>query len=256
MELKWILIIVLLVSIVFLVMFFKSKDKRIKVASGIIVCLGIILGCGLSFNPLLDEINYGLDLQGGFEVLYQVSSLDGEELDGDMVYSTYKSLLKRIDILGVSEPEITIEGEDRIRIKLAGITNKDEAREVLASTASLTFRDSSDTLLMTSDVLRGRAKVTTDNYGKPAVSLAIKDTDTFYKVTSKVSKMTNNVIVIWLDYEEGVDSYSTEKNNCGSLSNSRCLSAATVTQGFASDVIIQGNFTTEEANSLVELIKV
>ena len=43
-----------------------------------------------------------------------------------------KSILKRIDILGVSEPEITIEGDNRIRVKLAGVTNKEEAREVLS----------------------------------------------------------------------------------------------------------------------------
>lgn len=40
--------------------------------------------------------------------------------------------------------------------------------------------------------------------------------------------MTNNVIVIWLDYDENEDSYLKEKNNCGSLSDSKCLSAARV----------------------------
>ena len=45
-----------------------------------------------------------------------------------------------------------------------------------------------------------------------------------------------------------------KKDKCGSLSTSRCLSAARVDRAFASDVIIQGNFTTEEATSLVELI--
>ena len=117
-----------------------------------------------------------------------------------MVYNTYQALLKRIDILGVSEPEITIEGNNRIRVKLAGVTNEDQAREILSSTASLTFRDYNDNLLMTSDVLGGSAKVTTDSTGRPAISLNIKDTNTFYDVTSKVSKMTNNVIIIWLDY--------------------------------------------------------
>ena len=171
-----------------------------------------------------------------------------------MVYNTYQSLVKRIDILGVSEPEITIEGEDKIRVKLAGIKNKDEAREVLSSTASLTFRDTSDHLLMTSDVLGGNAKVSTDNQGRPAVSLSIKDKDTFYDVTSTISKKDSNVIVIWLDYDEEEDSYSSERDKCGSLNDSHCLSAATVSQGFSSDVIISGNFTSEEASSLVELI--
>ena len=251
-------IIYLILGILFLVsslLFFIVKKKEIKVVSGIVGCAVIIITCLVSFSPLFDAINYGLDLQGGFEVLYEVSSLnEDEKLDSDMVNNTYKSLLKRIDILGVSEPEITIEGDNRIRVRLAGVTNKEEAREVLSSTASLTFRDTSNHLLMTSDVLGGNAKVTIDKSGKPAVSLSIKDKDTFYDVTSRVSKMKNNMIVIWLDYEEGVDSYSKESKNCGSLGNSKCLSAERVDQGFASDVIIQGNFSEEEATSLVELI--
>lgn len=233
----------------------KLNNKLQRFLFGLLASICIIIACIISFKPLLNKINYGLDLQGGFEVLYKVSPIDeDDELDSDMLYNTYKSLLKRIDILGVSEPEITIEGDDQIRVKLAGVTNKEEAREVLSSTASLTFRDTSNHLLMTSEVLGGNAKVTTDSSGKPAVSLSIKDKDKFYEVTSKVSKMTNNMIVIWLDYDETKDSYSSEKETCGSLSDSHCLSAATVSQGFSSDVIITGNFTEEEAKSLVELI--
>ena len=252
------MIIYLILGILFVVssvMFFVLKRKGLKFISGVIACILIVITALISFNPLINSINYGLDLQGGFEVLYEVSPINKEDkLNSDMVYNTYKALLKRVDILGVSEPEITIEGDNRIRVKLAGITNKEEAREVLSSTASLTFRDTTNHLLMTSDVLGGNAKVSSDEYGKPAVSLSIKDKDLFYDVTSKVSKMNNNMIVIWLDFKEGVDSYSKEKDKCGSLSNSHCLSAATVNQGFASDVIITGNFTIEEANSLVELI--
>ena len=171
-----------------------------------------------------------------------------------MVYNTYKAILKRVDILGVNEPEISIEDNNKIRIALAGIKNKEEAREIISSTAVLSFRDYNDNLLMTADVLGGEAKVTTDQYGHPAVSLSIKDTDKFYNVTNKVKDMNNNLIVIWLDFDENTDSFTKEKDNCGSLSTSRCLSAARVDRAFASDVIIQGNFTTEEATSLVELI--
>ncbi len=255
MNLTIIYIILLGVGLLGLLLAWKLKSKLAKVLCGFLTCLCLIIASILSFSPLLDHINYGLDLQGGFEVLYEVSPIDKKDkLDSDMLYNTYKSLLKRIDILGVSEPEITIEGDDRIRVKLAGVTNKEEAREVLSSTASLTFRDTSNHLLMTSEVLGGNAKVSSDQYGKPAVSLSIKDKDKFYDVTSRVSKMTNNMIVIWLDYDENKDSYSSEKDRCGSLSNSHCLSAATVSQGFSSDVIISGSFTEEEAKSLVELI--
>ena len=254
MDLKIIYIILGVVGIIGLILWFKLK-KMPKFLAGMITCICIILACVFSYQPLLDHIHYGLDLQGGFEVLYEVSPLeDKSKLDSDMLYNTYQALLRRIDILGVSEPEITIEGDNRIRVKLAGVTNKEEAREILSSTASLTFRDTTNHLLMTSDVLGGKAKVSQDKYGKPAVSLSIKDKDTFYDVTSRVSKMDSNVIVIWLDYEDGKDSYSSEKEKCGSLGNSHCLSAATVDQGFSSDVIISGNFTAEEASSLVELI--
>ena len=242
------------IGVISFILWFKL-NRVPKFIFGMITCICLIFACIFSFSPLLDHINYGLDLQGGFEVLYEISPLDDKsKLDSDMLYNTYQSLLRRIDILGVSEPEITIEGDNHIRVKLAGVTNKEEAREILSSTASLTFRDTSNHLLMTSDVLGGKAKVSQDQYGKPAVSLSIRDKDTFYDVTSRVSKMDNNVIVIWLDYEEGVDSYSSEKERCGSLGNSHCLSAATVSQGFSSDVIISGSFTSEEASSLVELI--
>ena len=255
MNLTSIYIILLLIGILSILLYLRIKNKKVKLISIFILIITIITSCILSYRPLFDNINYGLDLQGGFEVLYEISSLkEDEDIDSDMLYNTYKALLKRVDILGVSEPEISIEGENKIRVKLAGVTNKEEAREVLSSTASLTFRDTSNHLLMTSEVLGGNAKVTNDERGRPAVSLSIKDKDTFYKVTNKVSKMDNNTIVIWLDFIEGKDSYSKEKESCGSLSNSHCLSAATVSQGFSSDVIIQGNFTMDEVKSLVELI--
>ena len=227
--------------------------KKTKFIIGSII-LVLLFGLGVYFiKPLLNITHYGLDLQGGFEILYQVESLDDKKLDNDMLYSTYKAIGKRIDILGVSEPEISIEGNDRIRIKLAGVTNADDARRMIASTATLSFRDYNDNLLMTSEVLGGSAKETTDTMGRPAVSLSIKDTSTFYDVTKKVSTMTNNIIVIWLDYDENTDSFIKERGLCGT-STSHCLSAATVDRGFASDVIISGNFTKKEAKNLVDLI--
>ena len=205
--------------------------------------------------PVLQNVKLGLDLQGGFEVLYQIKPIDGKsKITSDTINSTYKTLVKRIDVLGVLEPTINIEG-DKIRVQLAGVDNADEARNVLSQTASLTFRDTSDNLLMTSDVLRsGAAKVGRDDAGNPVVSLSVKDKDQFYKVTKKVSQMKDNRIVIWLDFDENKDSFNNEQYKCGSLNDSRCLSAATVSQGFSSDVIIQGNFEDEEVQNLVDLI--
>lgn len=247
-------IIFSMVFVLLLLAVFLFKNNKIKTLFGFILSIFVLFASAYLCVPIFKNINFGLDLQGGFEVLYQIDTLDGKELDSDTVYNTYKSILKRVDILGVNEPEITIEDNNRIRIALAGIKNQDEAREIISSTAVLSFRDSNDNLLMSAGVLGDKAGVTTDRYGRPAVSLSIKDTDTFYNVTKKVKDMSNNIIVIWLDFDENENSYFKEQDTCGSLSTSRCLSAATVNEAFASDVIIQGNFSMEEAKSLVELI--
>ena len=255
MDIRIIYIVLGAIFLISILLYFTNKSKKLRLVTSIITILCITTACLFSYKPLFDNINYGLDLQGGFEVLYEISPINKEEkLTNEMLKNTYKSLTKRIDILGVSEPEITIEGDNHIRVKLAGVTNKEQARDILSSTASLTFRDTTDHLLMTSDVLGGKAKVTTDQYGRPAVSLSIKNKDEFYDVTSAISKKDNNLIVIWLDYDEENDSYNKEQNRCGSLSNSHCLSAASVSQGFSSDVIISGSFTSDEVKSLVDLI--
>lgn len=231
----------------------KTSSKRKVIRTSAILIL-IVVGICFSFIPLFKNLKFGLDLQGGFEILYKATPTDGSKMTQEKLTATYKTLSKRIDSLGVSEPEIIIEGNDKIRVKLAGVKNPDEARRQLSTVATLSFRDTDDNLLMTSDVLKaGGAKISQDSSGNPAVLLTVKDKDKFYEVTNSVKDYEKNMIVIWLDYEDLRDSYSKEGNLCGT-SESNCLSAATVSQGFASDVIIQGNFTSEEVSNLVDLI--
>ena len=230
----------------------KNGKKRVIISSTILVLL--MVGIGFLFVPLFKNLKFGLDLQGGFEILYKATSIDGSKMTNEKITATYKTLSKRIDSLGVSEPEIVIEGNDKIRVKLAGVKNPEEARTQLSTVATLSFRDTEDNLLMSSDVLKaGGAKIGQDSAGNPAVALSVKDKDKFYEVTNEISKKEDNKIVIWLDYNDLRDSYKKEASVCGT-SESNCLSAATVSQGFASDVIIQGNFTQEEVSNLVDLI--
>ncbi len=49
---------------------------------------------------------------------------------------------QRVDGLGVSEPNIAIEGNKRIRIELAGVEEPQEAIEMIGKTAQLQFIDS------------------------------------------------------------------------------------------------------------------
>lgn len=208
----------------------------------------------ISFVPVIKNINFGLDLRGGFEILYKVETLDGSKLTDQELKSTYKSIVKRIDTLGVSEPEIIIEGEN-IRVKLAGVTDEEEAKERLSTPAVLSFRDLEDNLLMDASVLtNGGASLTTNERGKYVVALDIKDNEKFYNVTKEVSDRTDNFIVIWLDFNEVEDSYKTEGESCGALGGSNCISVARVGEAFSGNVVLEGDFPKEEAEQLVDLI--
>ncbi len=207
---------------------------------------------------IFNNITKGLDLAGGFEILYQISSTEeGKEITTDEVENTYRTMLRRIDKLGVSEPELIIEGKDKIRVKLAGVNDPDEARDYITVAGELSFRDSSDNKLMDKSVLADSgAKISQDANGNPAILLNIKDKDKFYEVTNSISQTEDKLIVIWLDYDKASgDSYKTA--NCGNfedVNSTKCLSAATVNEGFSSNVIIQGNFTDEQVKTLVDLI--
>lgn len=214
----------------------------------------------LLFKPVLNSINYGIDLQGGFEVIYKIEPLeDGNKLTENDLDKTYKAISNRIDSLGVSEPVISFEGKDILRIQLPGVSNEEEARERISTTAVLSFRDVDDNILMTSEIL-GNNGAALDKNGKtlmPVVKLDIKDNDTFYQVTKEISKRGNdeNRIVIWLDFEEGVDSFEKNKDDCGKEGNMKCISAPFVNEALNdSSVIIEGNFSTKEAQNLVDLI--
>ena len=205
-----------------------------------------------SFGSVKDGMKLGLDLQGGFEILYEVSPLEGKDMP-DMS-AVAESVNKRVDVLGVNEPEITVEGNNRIRVQLAGVKNADQARRVISSTANLTFRDVNDNLLMDASVLKeGSASVGYDEYGNPLVNLKLADQKKFYEVTKEVASKSEgeNLMVAWLDFDEKTDSYAKEAN----AENPKFISAARVQEGINStSAQISGNFTKEEAKELSDLI--
>ena len=236
----------------------EFKSTKLRFLTVFLSVFSLVATFTILIPTVFDNITKGLDLAGGFEILYKVSPAEkGVKLTESMVEDTYRTMLRRIDALGVSEPEITIEGKDKIRVKLAGVSDVDTARNYITLAGELSFRDSSDKKIMGKEVLSSSmaAKVSKDDSGRPAVLLNVKDTDTFYNATTEISKTDDRLIVIWLDYNPETDSYKTA--DCGKFDNlveAKCLSAATVSQGFSSNVIIQGNFTEEQVENLVDLI--
>jgi len=224
----------------------RKKSRLIIFAVTVLIVVGTVAGF---FKSVADNMTLGLDLQGGFEIVYEVSPLTTGGTLPDMT-AVVASIRKRIDIIGVNEPDIIIEGSNRIRIQLAGVTNQDEARKLISSTANLEFRDVNDKLLADATILEeGGASLAYEN-GVVVVSLKIKDKTKFAEITKTVAAMKDNILVTWLDYNAATDKYSVEKGK----TNPKYISAASVTASISGDAVIKGSFTETYARQLANLI--
>ncbi|MCM3651649.1 protein translocase subunit SecDF [Metabacillus litoralis] len=205
-------------------------------------------------KDILSNIKLGLDLQGGFEILYEVKpAKEGQVIDEKALAATAEALDRRINVLGVSEPNIQIEGENRIRVQLAGVEDQNEAREILSTEANLSFRDFNDRIMMDgADLAEGGAEQTFDENGKPSVSIKLKSAEKFKEVTQEIVNLTpNNVLVIWLDYEEGKDSFIAES----AKADPKYISSPFVSQVFNQNTVsIVGEFSLEEAKNLADIL--
>ncbi|ASN05125.1 protein translocase subunit SecDF [Virgibacillus necropolis] len=234
--------------------------NRGKIIAFFLIVILFATTIGTTVTGITKDINLGLDLQGGFEVLYQVDPIeDGTEVDRELLEATVQTLNERVNRLGISEASINIEGEDRIRVQLAGVENQTEARELLSTSARLSFRDVTDKeYLNGSDIEGGSAQQDFDGQtNAPIVTLQLKDAAKFGKVTSEIAQMQNpdtpyqdNLLVIWMDYQEG-DSFAEEFKK----EDPKYISAPQVSQTLnTASVQISGDFTVESAQRLADII--
>ncbi|NLC96442.1 MAG: protein translocase subunit SecD [Erysipelotrichaceae bacterium] len=230
----------------------NTKNKKLTLFFVIVAIIFTVVFS--TYKNISNNLSLGIDLKGGFEILYEVTPLnEGNNVDMSAVAN---SVRKRVDILGVSEPQIIIEGDNRVRVQLAGVSDPDSARSLLGSTSNLTFRDINDELLSDASIIsEGGASLSYDNNGSPIVSLKIKDGTKFGEITEKISKMPSgqNILIIWLDFEEG-DSYQEEMSKIALGQEPKYVSAATVNFKIDGDAIISGSFTETEARNLAGLI--
>lgn len=203
----------------------------------------IILGLGLiawTTPDLLRGVRLGLDLKGGFEVLYIVEPIDEtQKLTHDVLLEAARSIEERANKNGAEEPEVTPEGKDRIRVKIAGVTDPEKIRETLKEPANLTFRSSDGTIeLRGNDFVENAASVQFDQTTQePIISIKLKSQDKFYEITKRISQKPNpdNVLEIWL--------------------NEEMLYSPRVSQGINSDqATIEGGYTITEARQLAATI--
>ncbi|KGE18257.1 protein translocase subunit SecD [Paenibacillus wynnii] len=208
-----------------------------------IVTVAVLLGVMVFTTPgLLDKVRLGLDLKGGFEILYHAEPMEkGQDLSPASLQKTAESLEKRANAIGTTEPEVTTEGTDRIRMKIPGVNNEAEVRKKMKEPAVLTFRSTapgdeagsySKVELLGSDFVENAAEVGQDNLNQPVISIKIKDKDKFAEITKR---LLGQNLAIYLDEVKLSDP----------------VVRAELTDGSAS---ISGNYSVEEARALADTI--
>ncbi|HET7657160.1 MAG TPA: protein translocase subunit SecD [Bacillales bacterium] len=228
----------------------KKGGQLIAFFIVVIVLAGLI---GFTVNGIVRNIKLGLDLQGGFEVLYQVKPVhSGQKIDKGVMQATVAALRQRIDVIGVSEPRIDIEGpkSQQIRVQLAGVKDPQRARELLSTGARLSFRNAQGKKVLDgSDLVPGSAKVSFEN-NQPVVVMKVKHPDKFQKVTKK---LLGKRMAIWMDYKEG-DSLQQALQKKANGKKTDLISAPFVRAVLSDTAVISGGFKLEEAKKLAELL--
>ncbi len=103
--------------------------------------MAILLGIAAWLAFPIQKTNLGLDLQGGLSVILQAQPTATNPVTNDSMDQAVKVIQDRVNRLGVAEPEIQRQGQDKISVQLPGIKNPDQALQVIGKTAVLEFFD-------------------------------------------------------------------------------------------------------------------
>ena len=253
----------------------SKKSGRRKVLAVLIVILLIaswvisFAGVGDKFGNLGKQLKYGLDINGGVYVLLEADSKEtGTELTAIM--NQTKSVLEnRVNAMGISEAQVSIEGTNRIRVEMPGVEDAEEAIKQIGRTAQLQFFLPDNTLALTGEgISDSQIANDTDNGGyKITIDFTSEGSDLFADATEKAfngveSKMldedgnpvSENSIVIALDDEvisaptvhEKINSRSCEITRPGGFSETEASQLSALIRGGA----LPANLT--EINSSVQ----
>lgn len=209
------------------------KNTSIAIISVVIVALAFL--AYFTYKPIIKNIDLGLDLQGGLHVVLQAQEKPGQKVTADTIQKSIGVLENRVNALGVSEPVIYPEGDDRIVIELAGVDDPEEAVNIIKNTAQLEFWDQTGKVLLTGEHLKdAQAQVQSGGTGA-TVSLEF-DTEGAKLFAQATAANVGKPIVIVLD--------------------EKTISAPTVNEPITGGKAqIEGNFTAKEAQDLAVLLR-
>ena len=222
----------------------KTKSGMLLILITLFIALvGYVLFSGVSvgvydIGNVSNNINYGLDLTGGVNVVLEAQATDDEPVTAEKIESAMLTIRQRIDTLGVSEPTITKQGDNRIRVSIPSVSDQEEALDLIGKTAQLEFVGPDETVILTGkDVVDSKGVMQTDSTGIEKAVVTLKFSEEGTKLFAEATqKYIGQAIKIKLDDE---------------IISSPTVNVA-ITNG---EAVIEGIGDIEEAGNLASLIR-
>jgi SecD/SecF fusion protein len=105
----------------------------------LLLVAGLLLGSVVVIATKTTRL--GLDLKGGVSLIYQAKPTKQSKVTSDSINRAIDVMRKRVDQLGVAEPQIQRSGSDQIDVSLPDVKNADEAAAQVGTVAQLWFYD-------------------------------------------------------------------------------------------------------------------
>jgi len=130
----------------------------------IVIALGLLTY--FLYQPIMNNINLGLDLRGGLRVVLEAQEKKGQEVTPDTIQKAVGILRDRVDKLGVKETALYPQGDNRVVVEIAGEDDPEAAVDILKNTAQLEFWDENNKVLVTGKNLKdAQARISQDKQG-------------------------------------------------------------------------------------------
>lgn len=154
------------------------------------------------------KVRQGLDLQGGASLLYQLDLSQTSATDKSKALSGVVDVInKRVNPTGTSEVVVQTSGGDRVLVQLPGVTNIDEAINVIGKTAELNFYQvTADNTVQPTEVsgkdLESATATFSAQSNQPIVAFKMKGdaTQKFADLTTAINQSGGRLLIV-LDNE-------------------------------------------------------
>lgn len=212
----------------------------------------------------------GLDLEGGTQVALEADLPEEQVVDADALRAARVIVEQRVNGLGVTEPNVQLQGDRRIVVELPGIDNPEQAIETIRSTGQLEFVEPAGATLGTGMVINTTNRPDAVQQLQEAVAAGeavaqqIPYPDQVFETVMtgdilRAALATQNEFGQWqIQFDltsAGSDQfYEYTRSHIGQplviVLDGRVLSAPIINAAIRDNGVIEGQFTQDEADSL------